>query len=96
MTGKVTLEAVRKPQRAEGPAATVLAIGTATPENWMYQADYPDYYYFRVIKSEHLSDLKEKFKRICTYTTLFIRVLCVAILPSPRLANAIACVHHLV
>ena len=67
MTGKVTLEAVRKAQRAEGPA-TVLAIGTATPANCVYQADYPDYY-FRVTKSEHLTDLKEKFKRICTYTT---------------------------
>jgi len=62
-TGKVTLEAVRKAQRAEGPA-TVLAIGTATPANCVYQADYPDYY-FRVTKSEHLTDLKEKFKRIC-------------------------------
>jgi hypothetical protein len=76
MTGKVTLEAVRKAQRAEGPA-TVLAIGTATPANCVYQADYPDYY-FRVTKSEHLTDLKEKFKRICTYTTLFIHPACVA------------------
>ncbi|KAF8666127.1 hypothetical protein HU200_053843 [Digitaria exilis] len=63
MAAKVTVEEVRKAQRAEGPA-TVLAIGTATPPNCVYQADYADYY-FRVTKSEHLTDLKEKFKRIC-------------------------------
>nr|XP_010910437.1 chalcone synthase 3 [Elaeis guineensis] len=58
-----TVEEIRKAQRAEGPA-TVLAIGTATPANVVYQADYPDYY-FRITKSEHLTDLKEKFKRMC-------------------------------
>nr|UWK01849.1 chalcone synthase [Erythronium umbilicatum]UWK01850.1 chalcone synthase [Erythronium umbilicatum] len=58
-----TVEEVRKAQRAQGPA-TVLAIGTATPSNVIYQADYPDYY-FRITKSEHLTDLKEKFKRMC-------------------------------
>jgi len=56
---------VRKAQRASGPA-TVLAIGTATPANCVHQADYPDYY-FRVTKSDHLTDLKEKFKRMCEY-----------------------------
>ncbi|RLM57792.1 white pollen 1 chalcone synthase [Panicum miliaceum] len=61
----VTVEEVRKAQRASGPA-TVLAIGTATPANCVYQADYPDYY-FRVTKSDHLTDLKEKFKRMCEY-----------------------------
>ncbi|CAL4992900.1 unnamed protein product [Urochloa decumbens] len=59
----VTVEEVRKAQRASGPA-TVLAIGTATPANCVYQADYPDYY-FRITNSDHLSDLKEKFKRMC-------------------------------
>ncbi|KAJ8476828.1 hypothetical protein OPV22_020555 [Ensete ventricosum] len=54
---------IRRSQRAEGPA-TVLAIGTATPANAVYQADYPDYY-FRITKSEHLTELKEKFKRMC-------------------------------
>jgi chalcone synthase len=68
MASKVTVEEVRKAQRAEGPA-TVLAIGTVTPPNCVYQADYADYY-FRVTKSEHLTDLKEKFKRICEYATL--------------------------
>ena len=61
----VTVEEVRKAQRASGPA-TVLAIGTATPANCVHQADYPDYY-FRVTKSEHLTDLKEKINRICAY-----------------------------
>ncbi|KAF6165241.1 hypothetical protein GIB67_030423 [Kingdonia uniflora] len=59
----VSVEEIRKAQRAQGPA-TVLAIGTATPSNCIYQADYPDYY-FRITKSEHLVDLKEKFKRMC-------------------------------
>jgi hypothetical protein len=64
---KVTVEEVRKAQRASGPA-TVLAIGTATPANCVYQADYPDYY-FKITKSDHLTDLKEKFKRMCEYYT---------------------------
>lgn len=59
----MTVEEVRRAQRAEGPA-TVLAIGTATPANCVYQADYPDYY-FKMTKSDHLADLKEKFKRMC-------------------------------
>ncbi|GAB4826082.1 Chitin synthase, class 2 [Ancistrocladus abbreviatus] len=50
-------------QKAEGPA-TVLAIGTAVPPNCIPQADFPDYY-FRVTNSEHMTELKEKFKRIC-------------------------------
>ncbi|KAJ0973524.1 hypothetical protein J5N97_021483 [Dioscorea zingiberensis] len=57
------IEEIRRAQRADGPA-TVLGIGTATPANCIYQADYPDYY-FRITNSEHLSDLKEKFKRMC-------------------------------
>ncbi|MCL7052135.1 hypothetical protein MKW94_004377 [Papaver nudicaule] len=59
----VTVEEIRKAQRAEGPA-NVLAIGTATPANCVLQADYPDYY-FKITKSEHMTDLKEKFKRMC-------------------------------
>ncbi|KAG6475286.1 chalcone synthase 2 [Zingiber officinale] len=57
------VQEIRRSQRAEGPA-TVLAIGTATPANVVYQADYADYY-FRMTKSEHLTELKEKFKRMC-------------------------------
>ncbi|CAH9131543.1 unnamed protein product [Cuscuta epithymum] len=59
----VTVEEVRKAQRAEGPA-TILAIGTATPPNCVDQSTYPDYY-FRITKSEHMTELKEKFKRMC-------------------------------
>ncbi|KAK9061983.1 hypothetical protein SSX86_019167 [Deinandra increscens subsp. villosa] len=63
MASSVDIAAMREAQRAHGPA-TVLAIGTANPSNCVYQADYPDYY-FRVTKSEHMVDLKQKFKRIC-------------------------------
>ncbi|CAN1126579.1 Chalcone synthase [Linum perenne] len=60
---KINIAEIRAAQRASGPA-TVLAIGTATPQNCVYQADYPDYY-FRITDSEHMSDLKVKFKRMC-------------------------------
>lgn len=68
-TALTALEA-RAP-RAEG-LATVLAIGTATPHNCVcvYQADYPDYY-FRVTNSDHLPDLKQKFKQICKFVEIF-------------------------
>ncbi|KAJ3687233.1 hypothetical protein LUZ61_016397 [Rhynchospora tenuis] len=49
--------------------ATVLAIGTAVPQNYLCQSDYPDYY-FRVTNSGHLIDLKEKFTRICKATEI--------------------------
>ncbi|GMH29602.1 hypothetical protein Nepgr_031445 [Nepenthes gracilis] len=57
-----------KAKRAEGPA-TILAIGTAVPPNCLYQDEFPDYY-FRVTNSEHMIDLKEKFKRICEKTAI--------------------------
>ncbi|KAF7818899.1 chalcone synthase [Senna tora] len=59
----VNVEEIRKAQRAEG-AATVMAIGTATPANCVEQSTYPDYY-FRVTNSEHMTELKEKFQRMC-------------------------------
>ncbi|OIT25716.1 PREDICTED: chalcone synthase 2-like [Nicotiana attenuata] len=59
----VTVEEVRRAQRAKGPA-TIMAIGTATPSNCVDQSTYPDYY-FRVTNSEHMTKLKEKFKRMC-------------------------------
>lgn len=65
VTSTVKLEEVRRMQRAEGMAA-VLAIGTATPANCVYQTDYPDYY-FRVTNSEHLTNLKERFQRMCKH-----------------------------
>ncbi|XP_071735262.1 chalcone synthase isoform X1 [Rutidosis leptorrhynchoides] len=63
MASSVDISAIREAQRAQGPA-TILAVGTANPSNCVYQADYPDYY-FRITKSEHMVDLKEKFKRMC-------------------------------
>ncbi|XP_074576479.1 phenylpropanoylacetyl-CoA synthase [Curcuma longa] len=48
---------------ADGPA-TILAIGTANPTNVVDQNAYPDFY-FRVTNSEHLQELKAKFRRIC-------------------------------
>ena len=59
----VSVEEIRKAQRAEGPA-TVMAIGTATPPNCVDQSTYPDYY-FRITNSEDKTELKEKFKRMC-------------------------------
>ncbi|KAI9120716.1 hypothetical protein K1719_007749 [Acacia pycnantha] len=59
----VTVDEIRNAQRSHGPA-NILAIGTATPSNCITQADYPDYY-FRITNSEHMTDLKEKFKRMC-------------------------------
>lgn len=57
------VEEILNSQRSHGPA-TILAFGTATPSNCVNQADYPDFY-FRITNSEHMTDLKEKFKRIC-------------------------------
>ncbi|KAJ0733178.1 putative chalcone synthase [Helianthus annuus] len=63
-----TVETIRETQRARG-LATILAIGTATPLNYINQDDYADYY-FRVTNSEHMIKLKEKFKRICDKTMI--------------------------
>ncbi|XP_020207460.1 chalcone synthase [Cajanus cajan] len=57
------LQEIREKQRAHG-LATILAIGTATPPNCIYQSDFPDYY-FRVTKSEHMTELKAKMRKIC-------------------------------
>ncbi|KAJ7965552.1 Chalcone synthase [Quillaja saponaria] len=54
--------------------ATILAIGTANPPNCMYQDDFTDFY-FRVTKSDHMTDLKKKFKRICEKTNVRKRYL---------------------
>ncbi|VAH40007.1 unnamed protein product [Triticum turgidum subsp. durum] len=64
--GSTTLPSVgeiRRLQRAEGPAA-ILAVGTANPPNCVSQEEYPDYY-FRITKSQHLTDLKQKLKSFC-------------------------------
>uniref|UniRef100_A0A0D3GPG7 Chalcone/stilbene synthase N-terminal domain-containing protein n=1 Tax=Oryza barthii TaxID=65489 RepID=A0A0D3GPG7_9ORYZ len=54
---------MRQSQRADGLAA-VLAIGTANPPNCVTQEEFPDFY-FRATNSDHLTALKDKFKRIC-------------------------------
>nr|ABF59517.1 stilbene synthase [Bauhinia variegata] len=64
----VSVNEIRKVQRAEGPA-TVLAIGTANPPNCIEQSTYADYY-FKITKSEHKTELKEKFKRMCERTLI--------------------------
>ncbi|KAK3039443.1 hypothetical protein RJ639_029242 [Escallonia herrerae] len=64
----VTVEEVRKAQRADGPA-TIMAIGTANPANCIDQSTYPDFY-FRITNSEHKTELKEKFKRMCEKSTI--------------------------
>ncbi|KAJ0245492.1 hypothetical protein HA466_0179570 [Hirschfeldia incana] len=63
LMGALSLDELRKAQRADGPAS-ILAIGTANPPNQVIQAEYPDYY-FRITNSDHMTDLKEKFKRMC-------------------------------
>ena len=50
-------------ERSDGPA-TVLAIGTAVPPNVFLQKDYPDFY-FDITDSNHQTELKHKFKRMC-------------------------------
>ncbi|XP_074366364.1 chalcone synthase 2-like [Apium graveolens] len=72
MATKSVAEIMEK-QRAKGPA-TILAIGTATPPNCYLQSDYPDFY-FRVTNSEHNTQLKQKFKRICDKTMIKTRYL---------------------
>nr|QPF47148.1 chalcone synthase [Clarkia gracilis subsp. sonomensis]QPF47149.1 chalcone synthase [Clarkia gracilis subsp. sonomensis] len=58
-----TVEEIRAAQRATGPAS-VLAIGTAVPNNKVSQSEYPDFY-FKITNSEHMTELKEKFQRMC-------------------------------
>lgn len=62
----VSVEEFCRARKSQGPA-TILAIGTATPPNVYEQSTFPDYL-FRVTKSEHMTQLKSKFKRMCTYS----------------------------
>ncbi|XP_071721257.1 chalcone synthase-like [Rutidosis leptorrhynchoides] len=68
MASSYDIAKLRQNQRSKGPA-TILAMGTATPVNFILQSDFPDYY-FRVTSSEHMVALKDKFKRICTGSTI--------------------------
>ncbi|KAF8731704.1 hypothetical protein HU200_015634 [Digitaria exilis] len=54
-------------EHGDGPA-TVLAIGTANPSGAIVPNDEFADQVFRVTKSEHLTDLKEKLNRICHKT----------------------------
>uniref|UniRef100_A0A0D9WZN4 Chalcone/stilbene synthase N-terminal domain-containing protein n=1 Tax=Leersia perrieri TaxID=77586 RepID=A0A0D9WZN4_9ORYZ len=69
-TGSAPLSSFRRLQRADG-LACVLAIGTANPPNCVPQADFPDFY-FRATNSDHLTNLKHKFKRLCKHSHHFL------------------------
>ncbi|XP_051215691.1 bisdemethoxycurcumin synthase [Lolium perenne] len=58
-----TIREIWRAQRADGPAA-VLAIGTANPEHCVPQEEFPDFF-FRATGSDHLTALKDKFRRVC-------------------------------
>lgn len=58
-----SVEEIIKAQKAQGPA-TILAIGTATPPSCVFQADYTDFY-FRITNSDHMTELKDRFRRMC-------------------------------
>lgn len=57
----------RQQEKPEGPAS-LFAIGTAVPPFVHEQSTYPDYY-FDVTNSNHKTELKAKFKRICKLYT---------------------------
>lgn len=59
----VMAKELKRPEKPQG-LASILAIATANPSNFIEQSSYADYY-FRVTNSEHMTDLKHKFKRIC-------------------------------
>ncbi|CAL5032811.1 unnamed protein product [Urochloa decumbens] len=64
---KARMHESRSMEHGEGPA-TVLAIGTANPSGAIVPQDEFADQFFRVTKSEHLTYLKEKLKRICQKT----------------------------
>ncbi|XP_065874981.1 chalcone synthase-like [Euphorbia lathyris] len=55
--------------KANKGIATILAVGTANPPSCIFQADYPDFY-FRITQTQHMTQLKDKFTRICEKTTV--------------------------
>ncbi|KAL1562478.1 Chitin synthase, class 3 [Salvia divinorum] len=56
-----TVEEFHRAQRAEGPATV--------PLNCIEQSMFPDYY-FRVTNSEHMTDVKRKFRHMCENSTI--------------------------
>lgn len=63
VSSDIDLSEYRRKQRSDG-SACVLAIGTANPPHVVEQKDYADWY-FKVTRAEHLTEIKDKFKRIC-------------------------------
>ena len=63
----------RSTQQPQG-LATVLAIGTATPANIMTQDEAPDLI-FKATNTQHLTNLKMKFTKICesSFSSLSIK-----------------------
>ncbi|XP_056174712.1 chalcone synthase 2-like [Syzygium oleosum] len=57
------LAKVQQSRECKVPAA-ILAVGTANPSNCINQEDYPEFL-FRVTNTHHLTNVKEKFVRIC-------------------------------
>ncbi|GMI74080.1 TRANSPARENT TESTA 4, CHALCONE SYNTHASE [Hibiscus trionum] len=49
--------------------ALIQAIGTANPPNCFRQDEFPQFY-FQVTGNQHMTQLKEKFKRICEKTAI--------------------------
>uniref|UniRef100_A0A0D9XHZ8 Chalcone synthase n=1 Tax=Leersia perrieri TaxID=77586 RepID=A0A0D9XHZ8_9ORYZ len=58
-----TVDSRRYTQHAQGPAA-ILAISTENPTNIVPQDEFGGFY-FGLTKCDHLTELKEKMKRIC-------------------------------
>lgn len=71
--GSNSFAADHKVKKAVG-LAKVLALGTANPPNVVYQDTFHDYY-FRITNNEHKVELKQKFKRICKYTYIYVFVI---------------------
>jgi hypothetical protein len=96
----VSVSEIRTAQRAEGPA-TILAIGTANPANCVEQSTYPDFY-FKITNSEHKTELKEKFQRMCKYffsatlDTFHLNIFCYLYIGfvSPKFAELISSFHN--
>ncbi|CAN6180509.1 unnamed protein product [Urochloa humidicola] len=49
--------------------ATILGLGMAVPEHVWKQKSFPDYY-FDITNSNHMPDVKARFKSICEKSTI--------------------------
>ncbi|XP_044486439.1 chalcone synthase 1-like [Mangifera indica] len=64
----VSVDQIRKAQRAEG-TASILAIGTANPPTYYDQSTFADRY-FRMTNSQHMTEHKMKMQRMCAKTMI--------------------------